>query len=131
MTASPMAATIHWPAGQSITVWVHVEPPLDDLEPMATLRAVIADHGVDDRLAGGDGPRLPAVAAVLLLVAEEHLEEPPETSRNMPMAIAQTSTSPYGCWASSCIAPLLEAFSLRSPKASWSASQPTSRWTTP
>ena len=40
------------------------------------------------------------------------------------MAIAQTSTSPYGCWASSCMAPLLEAFSLRSPNASCSASQP-------
>ena len=31
---------IHWPAGQSITVWVHVEPP-DDPEPVATLRALI------------------------------------------------------------------------------------------
>ena len=53
------------------------------------------------------------------------------TSRNMPTAIAQTSTSPKGCWASSCIAPLLEALPSLSPNASCRANQPTSRCTTP
>ena len=47
------------------------------------------------------------------------------------MTIAQTSTSPKGCCDSSCMAPLLDAFSSVWPKASCSDSQPTNRWTTP
>ena len=49
----------------------------------------------------------------------------------MPIAMAQTSASPNGCCDSSCMAPLLDAFSLLSPKASCSDSQPISRCTTP
>ena len=53
------------------------------------------------------------------------------TSSSMPTAMPQTSTRPIGCSARYCSAPLLEALSSFSPKASWSASQPMSRWTTP
>ena len=49
----------------------------------------------------------------------------------MPTAIIQISTPPIGCSASACRAPALDALSDFSPSASWTASQPTIRWTTP
>ena len=53
------------------------------------------------------------------------------TSRNMPIAIAQTSTLPNGCCASSLIAPEVLASWLWSPSASCTVSHASSRCTTP